>query len=116
MTAKFDVRLEGILEFAGSSVRRGDRFDQVMAALEEAKVGREAFGKLPSSGDVHASYEERVTSTMNDLKECAEAMRDIAESVRDTADDYRGVDDGIGGILTDVGQGLEGLTIPKVGG
>ncbi|MFE9748485.1 hypothetical protein ACFYOT_26560 [Saccharothrix saharensis] len=116
MTAKFDVRLDGIGEFAGSSVRRGDRFDQVMAALEAAKVGRESFGKMPSSGDVYASYEERVTSTMNDLKECAEAMRDIAESLRDTMDDYKGVDGGIGGVLTDIVQGLEGLTIPKVGG
>lgn len=116
MTAKFDVKLDGILEFAGTSDRRGDRFDEVMAALEEAKVGREAFGKMPSSGDVYASYEERVTSTMNDLKECAEAMRDIAESVRDTADDYKNVDCGFGEIMTDIARGLEGMTIPKVGG
>ncbi|WP_367130558.1 hypothetical protein [Saccharothrix sp. HUAS TT1] len=116
MTAKFDVRLDGILEFAGTSDRRGDRFDEVTAALEEAKVGREAFGKMPSSGDVYGSYEERMTSTMNDLKECAEAMRDIAESVRDTASDYRGVDGAIGEVLAQIVQGLEGLTIPKVGG
>ena len=42
--------------------------------------------------------------------------RPVAESLRDTMDDYKGVDGGIGEVLTDIVQGLEGLTIPKVGG
>lgn len=112
----FDVRIDGIVEFASTSDRRGDRFDEVVAALEAARVGREAFGKLPSSGEVHAQYEQRVAATMDDLRECAEAMRDIAESVRDTAEDYRGVDGVYGQVMDGITGGLDGLAIPKVGG
>jgi uncharacterized protein YukE len=116
MTAKFDVRLEGILDFASTSDRRGDRFDQVVAALEAARVGRESFGKMPSSGEIYATYEERVNSTLADLKECAEAMRDIAESVRDTHQEYQNHDTGLSALMDQVAQGLDGITVPKVGG
>lgn len=116
MTAKFDVRLEGILEFAGTSERRGERFDEVTAALEAARVGRESFGKMPASGDIHATYEERVNSTLADLKECAEAMRDIAESVRDTSQEYQNLDTGLGEVMDQIAQAMSGIAVPEVGG
>ncbi|QFZ17619.1 hypothetical protein [Saccharothrix syringae] len=116
MTAKFDVRLDGILEFAGTSERRGERFDEVVAALEAARVGRESFGKMPSSGEIYSTYEERVNSTLADLKECAEAMRDIAESVRDTSQEYRNLDTGLGEVMDRISQAMSGIQAPKVGG
>lgn len=115
MGDKVDVQVDGIEEFSKTSDKRGDRFDEVIEKLEGAKVGRESFGKMPSSGDIFAQYEERVSGSMEDLKECVEAMRDIGKSMAGTAETYRGVDGGGATFMQDVMTGLDGISVPQVG-
>ncbi len=115
MGEQISVQVSGINEFAGTSERRGGRFDAVIAELEAARVGRESFGKMPASGDIFGMYEQRVAAAMDDLRECAEGMRDISESMRDTAADYQGVDAGGAQAMKDVMGNLEGISVPEVG-
>jgi len=115
MGDKIQVEVPAIDAFSKTSDKRGERFDAIMKTLEEAKVGRESFGKMPSSGDIFAQYEERVSASMDDLKECAEGMRDISESLQHTIQDYRGVDGGVANIMKQVMETMSGINIPQVG-
>jgi hypothetical protein len=112
----FDVKVDAIEAFSKTSDKRGDLFEKIVTTLEEAKVGREAFGKMPSSGDIFAQYEERVSSSIDDLKSCVEVMRDISASLADTVLDYTGVDQGIADIMKQVMDGLGQTSVPQVGG
>ncbi|MET7671530.1 WXG100 family type VII secretion target [Micromonospora luteifusca] len=89
---ELEVQPEALKAFAKASTDRAARFRELHGSFGEGHVPRHAFGVMPASFSLAASYAEQFEACLQGLADGAEVMADIAEGLDDTADAYTGTD------------------------
>lgn len=87
-----DVEPEALEAFAKASEGRAERFGELQAAFLDARVARHAFGVMPASFSLAATYEEYFEACLEGLREGVAVMAAIAEGIAEEAAAYRGTD------------------------
>ncbi|MGW3604742.1 type VII secretion target [Micromonospora sp. NPDC005161] len=91
-SSELEVQPEALTAFAASSTDRAARFRELHRSFGDGHVPRHAFGVMPASFGLAATYAEQFEACLQGLADGAEVMADIAEGLRDTADAYTGTD------------------------
>ncbi|MEH1167796.1 type VII secretion target [Micromonospora sp. CPCC 205539] len=89
---ELDVQPEALTAFAAASNDRAARFRELHRSFADGHVPRHAFGVMPASFSLAASYAEQFEACLQGLADGAEVMADIAEGLTDTAAAYTGTD------------------------
>ncbi|MCX5119340.1 type VII secretion target [Micromonospora sp. NBC_00362] len=89
---ELEVQPEALTAFAAGSKDRAARFRELHRAFGDGHVPRHAFGVMPASFNLAATYAEQFEACLQGLADGAEMMADIAEGLTDTAAAYTGTD------------------------
>ncbi|WP_410810329.1 type VII secretion target [Micromonospora sp. 067-2] len=89
---ELEVQPEALKAFAAASNDRAARFRELHRSFGDGHVPRHAFGVMPASFSLAATYAEQFEACLQGLADGAEVMADIAEGLSDTADAYTGTD------------------------
>lgn len=90
--SELEVQPEALMTFAKASTDRAARFRELHRVFGDGHVPRHAFGVMPASFSLAATYAEQFEACLQGLADGAEVMADIAEGLKDTADAYTGTD------------------------
>lgn len=79
---------DAILRCASGTERQHEEVPRIARALEHAEIPAGAFGKLPESDELHASYKEHAAAAQQDIHDIAELLQGAAEKLRAVAGHY----------------------------
>ncbi|MGI5257461.1 hypothetical protein ACWDBF_34910 [Streptomyces angustmyceticus] len=88
MAQGFRTDPDAIFRCASGTERQREEVPRLARALEHVEIPQGAFGKLPESDELHASYKEHAHAAQQDIHDLAELLRDAAEKLRAVAGHY----------------------------
>lgn len=84
----FQTDPDAIFSCASGTERQHEEVPRIARLLEHVEIPKGAFGKLPESDELHASYNEHASAARQDLHDIAELLVGAVESLRATAGHY----------------------------
>lgn len=85
----FHVEPEALTAFATRCEGYGEQMDALSKQLQEARVGRDAFGHIPSVGSrIYDAYDRHVDQCVEAAGSAASAIHGIAANTALTASTY----------------------------
>jgi uncharacterized protein YukE len=74
--------------FAQVADEQAHKLDQIHRALAGIRVDRDAFGRLPASGDLHREYTAHAQAEVDNCGEAGPLLRETGDALVRTADNY----------------------------
>ncbi|MER8182594.1 type VII secretion target [Kitasatospora sp. NPDC094015] len=99
MSTGFQVQPDALDRYASALEQAGQRISQLMSSLGSVDVPEDAFGKLPDSHGLAASYQEHHDADVQNLADLAQLLSETAEGLTGTADSYRTLDAELAGAM-----------------
>ncbi|GAA1349757.1 hypothetical protein [Streptomyces beijiangensis] len=93
MAQGFQVDPDAILKYAIAGERQHVRIPGIASALGGVDVPWGAFGKLPDSDELHASYRDHAAASAQNVQDLLGVMETVVENLRTTAGNYFAVED-----------------------
>ncbi|MGG7571807.1 hypothetical protein [Streptomyces sirii] len=93
MPEQFTAAQEALHKFAKSSDQRAERLRAIRSRLAGHDLDREAFGRLPESGELYTAYDEQSEHVLETLEAAATLQEKISEGVTETARAYQADED-----------------------
>lgn len=88
MSGNFRTDPDALFHYASHTDRQKEEVPRIGRALEHVEIPSGAFGKLPESDELHASYNEHATAAQRNIHDLAELLQGMAEGLRATAGGY----------------------------
>ncbi|GAA2343185.1 hypothetical protein OHT20_27805 [Streptomyces caniferus] len=88
MAQGFQTDPDAIFHCASGTERQREEVPRLARALEHVEIPKGAFGKLPESDELHASYKEHAHAAQQDIHDIAELLQGAAEKLRAVAGHY----------------------------
>ncbi|MEV4612811.1 type VII secretion target [Kitasatospora sp. NPDC049258] len=102
MSTGYQVQPDALDRYASALEQAAQQVAQIMSSLGSVDVPEDAFGKLPDSHGLAASYQEHHDADVQNCADLAQLLAETAEGLSGTAENYRALDaelaDAIGGI------------------
>ncbi|AUS78572.1 hypothetical protein C1701_09540 [Actinoalloteichus sp. AHMU CJ021] len=104
----FDVDPEALLAHGAGSERLADKFEELGALLDRARVDDQCFGPIGDALHLSGGYHSALEECEALATQAAGFLRTGAEMTRESAATYLGVDDGLARALESIGDTLRG--------
>lgn len=90
----FIVQIDALLDFAKKCEALGDQMDTLSKSLNDATVGRDAFGHIPMVGSrIYDAYDQHVDQCKETAASSASMIHSIGANVAITAGQYQQIEE-----------------------